>query len=81
MGRNDPWQGVAAAIGIAALIGAGVGAGSALMYARRYAGARDGELDAIERRLGVLEGLGERVTRLEARARGSNAAEPGAAAG
>ena len=36
MGRNDnPWTQVAALTGMAALAGAGVGAGSALMFAER----------------------------------------------
>ena len=48
MGRNDnPWEQVAALAGIAALAGAGVGAGSALMFAERRAGAQDREIEAI----------------------------------
>jgi hypothetical protein len=65
--RNDPWLGVANAIEIAAVIGAGVGAASALMHIRRHAAAQEGELDALERRIGALEGLSERVARLETR--------------
>lgn len=76
MGRNDPWQGVAGAIGIAALIGAGVGAASALTYARRHAATQEGEMDDLERRIGALERLGDRVARLEARI-GATTAEPG----
>jgi hypothetical protein len=76
MARNDPWLGVANAIEIAALIGAGVGSASALMYARRHAAAHEGEIDALERRVGALEQLGERVAQLEARVDRAGAAEP-----
>jgi hypothetical protein len=66
MGRNEsPWEQVAALAGIAALAGAGVGAGSALMFAERRAGAQDREIVAIAQRVTMLEGLSERVTRLE----------------
>jgi hypothetical protein len=75
--RSDPWQGVANAIGIAALIGAGVGAASALMYARRHSAGQEGEIDALERRVGAVEQLGERVAQLEARVGAAAAAEPG----
>jgi hypothetical protein len=75
MARNDPWQGVAAAIGVAALIGAGVGAASALMYARRHTAGQEGEIDALERRVGALEPLGERVSQLEQRVGRSTASE------
>jgi hypothetical protein len=77
MGRSDPWQGVANAIGIAALVGAGVGAASALMYARRLAAGQEGEIDALERRIGGLEPLGERVAQLEAAVGRTAAPEPG----
>ena len=52
--------------GIAALAGAGVGAGSALVFAERRASAQDRELESLERRVTLLERLSERVTRLEA---------------
>ena len=66
MGRsNDPYQQVAMLAGIAALAGAGVGAGSALVFAERRASAQDRELESLERRLTMLERLSERVTRLE----------------
>jgi hypothetical protein len=66
MGRNDnPWQQVAALAGIAALAGAGVGAGSALMFAERRAAAQDRELESLTRRVTMLERLSERVTKLE----------------
>lgn len=51
--------------GIAALAGAGVGAGSALVFAERRAAAQDRELESLERRVTMLERLSERVTRLE----------------
>jgi hypothetical protein len=67
MGRSDnPWQQVAMLVGIASLAGAGVGAGSALVFAERRASAQDRELESLERRVGMLERLSERVTRLEA---------------
>jgi hypothetical protein len=59
------WQGVASAVGIAALIGAGVGAASALMYARRHAAVQEDDIGALEQRVGTLEELRDRVTRLE----------------
>ena len=51
--------------GIAALAGAGVGAGSALVFAERRATAQDRELESLERRVTMLERLNDRVTRLE----------------
>ena len=70
MGRNEnPWEQVAALAGIAALAGAGVGAGSALMFAERRAGAQDREIVAIAHRVTMLERLNERVTRLERESR------------
>jgi hypothetical protein len=70
MGRNEnPWEQVAALAGIAALAGAGVGAGSALMFAERRAGAQDREIVAIAQRVTMLERLSERVTRLERESR------------
>ena len=66
MGRNDnPWEQVAALAGIAALAGAGVGAGSALMFAERRAGAQDREIESLAHRVTTLERLSDRVTRLE----------------
>jgi len=74
MGRNDnPWQHVAALAGIAALAGAGVGAGSALMFAERRAAAQDREIESLAQRVTMLERLSERVTYLE---RGSRSAAP-----
>jgi hypothetical protein len=66
MGRsNDPYQQFAMLAGMAALAGAGVGAGSALVFAERRAGAQDRELESLSRRVTLLEQLSERVTRLE----------------
>jgi len=50
---------------MAALAGAGVGAGSALMFAERRAGAQDHEIESLAHRITELERLSERVTRLE----------------
>ena len=79
MGRNpNPWENVPALVGMAALAGAGVGAGSALMFAERRAGAQDRELESLAHRVTSLEALSEGVTRLEresrSAARRSNAA-------
>ena len=74
MGRNDnPWQQVAAMTGIAAVAGAGVGAGSALMFAERRAAAQDRELESLAHRITTLERLNERIARLE---RGSPSPAP-----
>jgi hypothetical protein len=51
----DPWAQVGLIVGIAALVGAGVGAGGALMFAeRRMAGVED-KLSSLEERLARLE--------------------------
>jgi hypothetical protein len=72
MGRsNNPWEQVAMLAGISALAGAGVGAGSALVFAERRATAQDRELESLERRVTMLERLSERVTRLETGSRGT----------
>ena len=66
MGRsNDPYQQMAMLAGLAVLAGAGVGAGSALVFAERRASAQDRELESLSRRVTLLEHLSERVTRLE----------------
>ena len=66
MGRsNNQWEQVAMLTGIAALAGAGVGAGSALVFAERRATAQDRELESLAHRVTTLERLSERVTRLE----------------
>jgi hypothetical protein len=62
---NDPYQQMAILAGLAALGGAGVGAGSALVFAERRAGAQDRELESLARRVTLLEQLSERVTWLE----------------
>jgi hypothetical protein len=70
MGRNDnQWQQVAGLMGIAAVAGAGVGAGSALTFAERRASAQDRELESLGARVTTLERLHERVSRLEREAR------------
>jgi hypothetical protein len=72
MGRNpNPWEQVAALAGIAAVAGAGVGAGSALMFAERRAGAQDREIESLAHRVTALEKLSERVTLLERGSRSS----------
>ena len=79
MGRsNDEWQQLLMFAGIAALAGAGVGAGSALVFAERRATAQDRELESLERRMTTLERLDERVTRLETN---SNSPAPRSQAG
>jgi hypothetical protein len=52
--------------GLAALVGAGAGASSALVFAERRAMAQDREIESLERRVTMLERLSDRVTRLEA---------------
>lgn len=52
--------------GLAALVGAGAGASSALVFAERRASAQDREIASLERRVTTLERLSDRVTRLEA---------------
>ncbi len=67
MGRsNNPWEQVIMLAGVSALTGAGVGAGSALVFAERRAAAQDRELESLARRVTMLEQWGERITRLEA---------------
>jgi len=79
MGRNDnPWQQVAAVAGMAALAGAGVGAGSALTFAERRAGAQDREIESLAHRITALERLSERVSRLE---KGADSRAPRSSAG
>lgn len=48
MAARDPWQGQALVVGTAALVGAGCGAGSALVYVARH-------VDALAARVGRLE--------------------------
>src|SRR3954452_10209485 len=63
--RNTPWEQVAMLTGLAALAGAGVGAGSALVFAERRTAAQDRELESLAHRVTTLERLSDRVTRLE----------------
>jgi len=63
--RNNPWEQVAMIAGLASLAGAGVGAGSALVFAERRAAAQDRELESLQQRVTMLERLSDRVTRLE----------------
>jgi hypothetical protein len=67
MGRsNNPWEQVVMIAGLSTLAGAGVGAGSALVFAERRAAAQDRELESLGHRITMLERLSERVmTRLE----------------
>jgi hypothetical protein len=72
MGRNpNPWEHVPALVGMAAMAGAGVGAGSALMFAERRAAAQDRELESLAHRVTSLEAMSERLTRLERELRSS----------
>ena len=64
--------------GLAALVGAGAGASSALVFAERRATAQDREIASLERRITTLERLSDRVTRLEA---GPNSPTPRTQAG
>jgi hypothetical protein len=66
MKSNDPWQAFAMVAGIAALVGAGVGAGTALTWSERRVARMDDTVESLERRVGVLEALTDRVRRLEA---------------
>jgi hypothetical protein len=53
--RADPWENVALVAAIAAMVGAGVGAGSALTWSSRQGASRERELDELEARVAVLE--------------------------
>ena len=53
--QPNPWEHVPALVGMAAMAGAGVGAGSALMFAERRAGAQDRELESLAHRVTKLE--------------------------
>jgi hypothetical protein len=65
MGPFDSWQAVVLVAATAGLVGAGVGAASALIFAERRLGAVEDSVDGLERRVGLLERLDERVSRLE----------------
>jgi hypothetical protein len=65
MGPYDSWQAVVLVAGTAAVVGAGIGAASALIFAERRLGGVEESVDGIERRVSLLERLDERVRRLE----------------
>jgi hypothetical protein len=65
MGPYDSWQAVVIIAGTGGLVGAGMGAASALIFAERRLGAVEDSVDRLERRVGLLERLDERVSRLE----------------
>ena len=52
-------------MGVATVAGAGMGAGSALMFAERRATAQDREIESLTVRITTLERLHERVSQLE----------------
>jgi hypothetical protein len=66
MGSNNPWYSFAVVAGMAALVGAGVGAGTALAWSERRVSGVDATLESLERRVSIVEALTERVRRLEA---------------
>jgi hypothetical protein len=66
MGSKNPWYAFAMVAGMAALVGAGVGAGTALVWSERRASRVEDTVEALERRVSVVESLTERVRRLEA---------------
>jgi hypothetical protein len=65
-GSQDPWQAFAVVAGMAALVGAGVGAGTALTWSERRVGRMHDAVESLERRVAVVEALTDRVRRLEA---------------
>ena len=65
MRSNNPWYAFAIVAGMAALVGAGVGAGSALMWSERRVSHVDDSIESLERRVTVVETLTPRVARLE----------------
>jgi hypothetical protein len=65
MGPYDSWQAVVLIAATAGLVGAGIGAASALIFAERRLGDVEDSVDGLERRVGLLERLDERVSRLE----------------
>jgi hypothetical protein len=65
MRSNNPWYSFAIVAGMAALVGAGVGAGSALTWSERRMSRMSDTVDSLERRVAVVEALTERVRRLE----------------
>jgi hypothetical protein len=65
MRSNNPWYSFAVVAGMAALVGAGVGAGSALTWSERRMSRVSDTVESLERRVAVVEALTERVRRLE----------------
>jgi hypothetical protein len=65
MRSNNPWYSFAVVAGMAALVGAGVGAGSALTWSERRMSRMSDTVESLERRVAVVEALTERVRRLE----------------
>jgi hypothetical protein len=66
MGSNNPWYSFAMVAGMAALVGAGVGAGSALAWSERRVSDMHATVESLQRRVAAVEALTERVRRLEA---------------
>jgi hypothetical protein len=66
MGSKNPWYSFAIVAGMAALVGAGVGAGSALAWSDRRVSGMGATVESLERRVSAVEALTERVRRLEA---------------
>jgi hypothetical protein len=67
--RPYDWQAVVLISATAGLVGAGIGAATALVFAERRVGEVEDAVDRVERRVSVLERLDERIKRLEARGR------------
>jgi hypothetical protein len=65
VGPYDSWQAVVLVSATAALVGAGLGAAAALVFAERRVGDVEDAVDRIERRVSFLERLDDRVKRLE----------------
>ena len=63
--RKEPYSTVGLIVALAAFVGAGVGAGSALAFAGRRVEGVETDVDDLERRVRSLEGLEPRVNRLE----------------
>jgi hypothetical protein len=66
VGSQNPWYSFAMVAGMAALVGAGVGAGSALAWSERRVTRMDATVQSLERRVSAVEALTDRVRRLEA---------------
>jgi hypothetical protein len=66
VGPNIPWQNYVLLCSLSAFVGGGCGAGSALVFAERRVGEVEATVDALERRVSLLERLADRVARLEA---------------